>query len=259
MANTFGILAALVLAFAAYVASKNKTSLQEELTDIASEQKSYKQNQDTFTELKAQIDQLDDETQDFQLELKDREAKIDQQNAKNTEVETQIAEKEAEAKEAENKADEADEVLKELGDVADLIPELKRLKSSIADLDDQISVSDTEVSTLENSKATNSTEAKDLAQQLSSRNTGKSYFVTTRVRSVYRNWGFVTLGAGDNSGVVAKSKLKVLRGDEEICQLIVTAVEDNTAAANIIPSTVNPELDISVGDVVVPFEEAAAE
>ncbi len=256
MANTFGILAALVLAFAAYVASKNKDSLNEEIVKIKSESASLKRNEKTFSDLVAEVADLDGQTKDFEAETKVKQGEIQKQQLKNSDIETQIADKEAEAKEAEATADRADEILKELGDARDLIPELKRLKSSLADLDDQLSVRQAEVSTLENNKTTSTTESKDLSKQLSSRNTGKSYFVSARIRSVYRNWGFVTLSAGDSAGVVAKSKLKVLRGDEEVCQLIVTAVETNSAAANIIPSSIKGELDISIGDVVVPIDEA---
>jgi len=258
MANTFGILAALVLAFAAFVAYNNQESLKKEVQTITAETSKNKSKTRDFNTLLEDIDQLDGETKSFEAERKAKESSIDKQNAMNTEMETQIADKEAAAKEAESAADEADQILKELGDVRDLIPDMKRLRSSIADLDDQLSVSQAEVSTLENDKTTSSTESKDLAQQLSARSLGKSYFVSTRIRSVYRNWGFVTLGAGDSSGVVNKSKLKVVRGDEEICQLLVTAVETNTAAANIIPSSIKGELDISVGDVVVPFEDVDA-
>jgi len=49
-----------------------------------------------------------------------------------------------------------------------------------------------------------------------------------------------------------------MRGEQELARLIVTAVEENTAAASIIPSSVNEEIDISVGDVVVPLEDEPA-
>jgi len=258
MANTFGILAALVLAFAAFVAVKNKESLQEEVDTIKSEGKSLKRNQDKHEDILAEIDTIDGERTQYEAEQKVKSADVDKQNAKNADVETQIAEKVAEAKEAEGKADEADEVLKELGDIRELIVELKGLKTSIADLDDQLSIAQAQVSQLENDKTTNSTEANDLADKIRQRTSGKSYFVSTRIRSIYRNWGFVTLGAGDTAGVVTKSKLKVMRGEQELARLIVTAVEENTAAASIIPSSVNEEIDISVGDVVVPLEDEPA-
>ncbi len=261
MANTFGILTALVLAFATLVAFKNKKSLQGELDRIANQENRLKVQKEELKKLGQDIDQLDSETANFDAERQTKEAEIEQQNAKNAGVEAQIADKEAEAKEFETKADEAEEFLKEIGDVDDLIPELGRLKTSIAQLDDDLAIAQTAVSQLENKKTDDATTSQNLSSQLSQRNSGKSYFVSARVKSIYRNWGFVTLNAGDSSGVVAKSKLKVMRGDNELARLIVTAVEANTATANIIPSSIDPENDISIGDVIIPLEdeEPAAE
>lgn len=255
MANTFGILAALVLAFAAYVAGKNKEFLSDTVASVEQEARNKTKNQSDLAAIKQETSDLDAQTEDFQKEQKAKQEEVDRQNAKNEGIESQIAEKEVEVKEAEARADEADEKIKELGDIRDLITELRDLKGSIADLDDQLSVAESQVSTLENEKETTATLASDLAGQFSARNSGKSYFVSSRINSIYRNWGFVTINAGDNQGVVNKSKLKVVRGDEEIARLIVSAVEANTAAANIIPSSITGDNDIAIGDVVVPLED----
>ena len=75
--------------------------------------------------------------------------------------------------------------------------------------------------------------------------------LNTRIRSIYPTWGFVTLASGNNGGVITNSTLNVLRGDETIAQLLVTAVERNSASASIIPDSVAPGITLNVGDRVV--------
>jgi len=53
--------------------------------------------------------------------------------------------------------------------------------------------------------------------------------------------------------------LSVLRDGEEIAKLIVTGVEANTSAANIIPSSVKGDVTVSPGDKVVPLIEEGGE
>ena len=259
MANTFGILTALVLVFAAYVAHKNGEFLEQTVASVENETSNLAKNKRDLQTINEEIAELDAETAEFEKEKAAKQTEVDRQNAKNSDQEALIAEKEAEAREAEAQADASDEKIQELGNIKELITELGDLKSSIADLDDQLSVSESQVATLENEKNVASTNVKDLTSQLSARNSGKSYFVSSRISSVYRNWGFVTIAAGDLQGVVNKSKLKVVRGDRPIAELIVTAVEANSAAANIVPSSVNPDEQISVGDVVVPAEDLEGE
>jgi len=79
----------------------------------------------------------------------------------------------------------------------------------------------------------------------------------TRIRSIYPNWGFVTLAAGNNAGVVANSSLDVVRDGETVAKLLVTAVESSSASASIVPDSLAPDVTLSVGDQVIPGQVAA--
>jgi beta-lactamase superfamily II metal-dependent hydrolase len=79
----------------------------------------------------------------------------------------------------------------------------------------------------------------------------------TRISAIYPTWGFVTLAAGNTSGVVTSSPLNVVRDGEVIAKLLVTAVEANTASASIVPDSVGQDVVLMVGDQVVPGEKGA--
>jgi multidrug resistance efflux pump len=88
-------------------------------------------------------------------------------------------------------------------------------------------------------------------------NNGRSFpTLMTRIRSIYPNWGFVTLASGNNAGVVTNSTLDVVRGGETVAKLLVTAVESTTSSARIIPDSLLPDATLMVGDMVVPGQRA---
>lgn len=254
MANTFGILAAVALLFGAFVSFKNKSYLGEVNSSIDTENANKTQNTATFDSLVEDIAEIEEEKSGYDTTKDETQAKLEAQDAANAEAESKIASMKSEADAAKAKADDAAKKLEDLGSLEDLIPEMKALDSDIAQLEDDISSNSAVVDRLEGSNNASTAQAKALAKQYSQRTSGTSYFESTSVRSVFRQWGFVTLAGGDNIGVVKKSKLSVLRGGEEIAQLIVTGVEPNSAAANIIPSSVKVDQTVSPGDKVVPLQ-----
>jgi len=52
-------------------------------------------------------------------------------------------------------------------------------------------------------------------------------------------------------GVIKGSKLLVQRGGETIAKLLVTSVEKNIAAADIIPDSLAPDTSVLPGDKVI--------
>jgi len=65
-----------------------------------------------------------------------------------------------------------------------------------------------------------------------------------------RTWGFVTLAGGDSVGIVKDSTLDVIRNGEKVGEVVVTAVEANTAGASIVP-TESGQPALYPGDLVV--------
>jgi hypothetical protein len=105
--------------------------------------------------------------------------------------------------------------------------------------------------TAENTQA--ETQATALRVKLDTYASGQSLpTLNTRIRSIYPTWGFVTLAAGNNGGVVTNSTLDVVRDGETIAKLLVTAVESTTSSASIVPDSIAADVTLMVGDRVVP-------
>ena len=98
MANTFGILAALVLAFAAFVAFKNKEEHQTQIDATKTEQVKRERNTKTFNTLLDDTKGLEEDTVVTNEARDDFNAKLKLQNDENKAAEEAIMTKEAELK-----------------------------------------------------------------------------------------------------------------------------------------------------------------
>lgn len=255
MAPTFGILAALILLFAAFVANKNKEAIEETNSVIASEDKKHARQTETFKGLVSDIDGLVTDKEDADAAREAKQTDLDKQLAENKATEAELASKKAEAASIEEEVASAEDKLKTVGDPRDLAPKIEALKMAVAGMEDDVALINAQVSKLLNDKKATDSQATELKRVLSYRTKGMSQpTLRTRINSIFRNYGFVTLAGGDGAGVVAGSKLSVLNNGEEIAQLRVTAVEANSSSANIIPSSLKGDTSISIGDVVIPVE-----
>ncbi|MEJ6580511.1 MAG: hypothetical protein QNL68_12020 [Akkermansiaceae bacterium] len=258
MANTFGILAALVLAFAAFVAYKNKEEHQTQIDATKTEQVKRERNTNTFNTLLDDTKGLREESVVTNGARDDFNAKLKLQNDENKAAEEAITTKEAELKETKERVAEAKDKLAELGDLQGLAAKIEALKSSVDQLEDEVAVLKAQNSQLRGNKASTAERSAAVSKVLSDRNSGRSLpTLKTSVANLSDTLGFVTLAAGDNAGVVSGSKLDVKRGSETIAQLTVTAVSENTATADIISSSLKAGESVSVGDSVVASEEGA--
>jgi len=255
MAPTFGILAALILLFAAFVANKNKEAIEETNSVIASEDKKHARQTETFKGLVSDIDGLVTDKEDADAAREAKQTDLDKQLAENKATEAELASKKAEAASIEEEVASAEDKLKTVGDPRDLAPKIEALKMAVAGMEDDVALINAQVSKLLSDKKATDSQATELKRVLSYRTKGMSQpTLRTRINSIFRNYGFVTLAGGDGAGVVAGSKLSVLNNGEEIAQLRVTAVEANSSSANIIPSSLKGDTSISIGDVVIPVE-----
>ncbi len=255
MAPTFGSLAALILLFAAFVANKNKEAIEEANSLIAQEDKKFDRQTTTYDGLVSDIDGLVTDKKDADASREAKQIDLDKQLAENKATEAELASKKAEAASIEEEVASAEDKLKTVGDPRDLAPKIEALKMAVAGMEDDVALINAQVSKLLSDKKTTDSQATELKRVLSYRTKGMSQpTLRTRINSVFRNYGFVTLAGGDGAGVVAGSKLSVLNNGEEIAQLRVTAVEANSSSANIIPSSLKGDTSISIGDVVVPVE-----
>jgi septal ring factor EnvC (AmiA/AmiB activator) len=256
MANTFGILTALVLAFSAFVAYKNKEEYQTQKIATENEEAMRDRNTKTFDNLRAEIAQLDEDKMtanksrdEVQVNLDAQVKKID---ALKEEEKTNQAKFESVSASLKAKKDE----LVEMGPAKELAPKIERLTASIDELKDKVAILEAQNSKLRGEKSDTSTASTEASDELSRITSGKSDpEMRTSVRSVSSSLGFVTLSGGMNSGVVGGSKVSVMRDGEKVADMNVTAVSANTATADVIQSTLKEGDSVFPGDTVVPAEE----
>jgi len=247
-----------MLAAAAFVAFKNKEAYQAELNTKATAEKLAKS---TTSDLSDEQTRLVDAT-------KVRDEKKEATVGVEKELETitaryEAAKKKVEALKSEHAVNEKEianneEVLKGLPDPTELIPKITRMSNDLTAATAEIASKEATLANLIQTDKNAKTRIAATRKHIELYNTGKSFpSLRTRISSVYRNWGFVILSAGDKAGVVADSTLDVLRGGEVIGKLKVTAVEAGRASADIVLDSVAEGTTLQAGDTVVAEKEAA--
>ena len=252
MANVFGILTAIVLALASFVAYKNKDAYANELNHckekdriLAATKVRLKLAQDNLaTTHKNRTD-----TEVVVAKLKSEEA----DRKKSNEVLDQDIKSKTVVRDA-NKAhlDDVREKTKAIGQIRDLKQKVISLRDDMNNLRTSIANNLTKLAGLtEESVQTvgRNDVLKSHTEMIARR---ESFFTKTQISSIYPNWGFVTLGAGHISGVVTGSTLEIVRDGKAVAKVLVTAVESNTASATIVPDSLAEGTVLMVGDQVVP-------
>ena len=72
-----------------------------------------------------------------------------------------------------------------------------------------------------------------------------------RVLAVDRNWNFVVLNIGDQSGVNNNATMIIQRGGNLVGKVRITSVEPSQSIADIIPNSVPAGISVQAGDTVV--------
>lgn len=258
MANVFGILTAFVLALSAFVAYKNKsayeTQISETLTqkdNLAKSQARFQTAQDSLTATEAK---MRDEVEVDIAKLTEESAAQKQSNEDmRLDVETKTAK-------TSSNTEELDNIRAKIGDVSDikqLADKMRQMGSEREDLMQSIVQAEASLANLSAQNLQADDQSSALRVKLDTLASGQSLpTLNTRIRSIYPTWGFVTLAAGNDAGVVTNSTLNVLRGDETVAQLLVTAVERNSASASIIPDSIVQDVTLNIGDRVVAATKA---
>jgi len=258
MANVFGIITAIVLALAGFVAYKNQAANEAEISNydqakikLAESQKRLKTAQDSYAKAVTQRTEADAEV----VKLSDQEAT---QKKTNEGLVQQKAAKTVEIEPNKQKIASIKENAAKVGDLNALAAKMRATKSELEEIGQAITVSEAKLANLtaQNSQA----EAQSNAGKatIDKYTTGQSLpSLNTRIRVIYPTWGFVTLVCGNNGGVVANSTLDVVRDGATIAKLLVTSVESSTASASIIPDSIAPNVTLMVGDRVVAAQKEA--
>lgn len=258
MANVFGILTAIVLALAAFIATKNKAAYETKISETTTQKDLLTRSQARLTAAQGVLAALpierkgvDDEVAKL-VEAEAAESKVNADLKADSETKT--------AKQAANKAklDEIRDKTSKTGDIKELASKMNTTNQELERLSQSITAAQAKLANLTAENAQTESQVQSSRDKLDRFSKGESLpTLSTRIRSIYPNWGFVTLTAGNLAGVVTNSTLNVVRNGQVIGKLLVTAVESNTASASIVPDSLAPDVTLMVGDMVVPGVKSA--
>ncbi|RYD19997.1 MAG: hypothetical protein EOP88_16760 [Verrucomicrobiaceae bacterium] len=258
MANVFGILTAVVLALSAFIALKNKAAYDTKLTDKQSAVDKLTKSQARLTAAEEVLTALPTEIAGVESEvekLTSEEASVTKTNAGLKEQSEPKSKKIAENKE---KLDAIREKTSKTGNISELAAKVRATNSELAELAEAVSASEAKLANLTAQHTSSEGMVTTAKTKFENFTNGQSLpELKTRIRSIYPNWGFVTLASGNNAGVVTNSTLDVVRDGETVAKLLVTAVESNTSSASIVPDSLSSDVTLAVGDRVVPGVKAA--
>ena len=256
----FGTLAALVMAIAAWTTYKNQDEYKHQ---IVLREKQEATRDRLIIEKKGLEEDLDREEADTEQLVSDNKtltSTLEEKESARTTLVSEISKKEQDILTIKADVDQANEELKDLGDIENLVPKIKRIQGEIAQLEDDIEKEEANLASLKQVKKVTQAEISIKVGEAENIAQGKSQDkLATSIKTVYANWGFVTLNGGDVQGVVPGSTLDVVRGDEVVAKLKVTTVEPNRAAADIVRDSLQNDFFLRSGDKVVAEVEPIVE
>lgn len=252
MANIIGILTAVVLALATFVAFKNKEKTGIEITNRQAAEKKLDGTQARLKKSEATLANTKKDRATNEEGLAKAESDNATLNKSITAISTDLEAKNKEVEENKAKLEKIREELKEVGDIQGLAAKIRTTKGEIEELTQTISTSEAKLANLtgENTRVEGSIQNfRDISSRFAAKESDPA--LKTRINAIYSSWGFVTLGSGNNAGIVSSSNLDVVRDGETIAKLVVTAVEGGTASATVVPESLKPDTVLMVGDSVV--------
>jgi len=252
MANIFGILTAIVLAVSAFVALKNKDAYEQEIANRITEQNSLRVSQERLGTAQATLSDTEAQRAAEEAETAQLQTEETTLAAANKDLEDKIASTRSTVESNKVKLEALRAKIVDVGELPELAAKLRAASAELAELE-QLTAS-------ANASLANLTSENNRVEQIIAGLRGEAEMVArgesfptlrTSISAIYPTWGFVTLGAGNNAGVVNNSTLNVVRNGETIARLLVTAVEGSTSSASIIPDSLKDDVTLAVGDQVV--------
>jgi hypothetical protein len=252
MQTTLGILTALVLAVSAFLGYSNWGAYKEKIADRQKEEST--RDNTLRPKLKSTLEERDETKaqKEEQMELaKAKGEEVEAQQAKLDALKKDIAAKEAQVSEQKLALDALKEQLKEMGDLKELAGKMKRMNDELVELQSNIDVSISKLNNMIAEKTRTAAIVESFEEENDWRNANVSNpKLATRISSIFDTYGFVTLPVGNNAGVVGGSTLEVVRDSSVVATLLVKTVEAGTAAAEIVPGSVQADTVLMVGDEI---------
>lgn len=162
-------------------------------------------------------------------------------------VEAEIAVRET----AQRELKELEVQVNDMGGVEQMVAEIRTLEARRAEYDRQLAEKQRAITAANNRKVQTDRLIADLRRISNWQKTGKmAASFSSRVTAVDPDWGFVTIGAGNTSGVVRQAKLDVFRGAALVGKVTVTHVSNGQSVAEVVPGSIAPGDSIQPGDTV---------
>jgi superfamily I DNA and RNA helicase len=257
MANLFGILTAIVLALSALVAYKNKEAFAERVTETETQK-------DLLTKVEARLKAAKEVAEALPVERAGVDAEIatltsteTTQTKANEALKAEIEPLTAKIAANKEKLDSIRDKTAKIGDLKELSSKMRATNAELEELNQSIAAAEAKLANFTAQVSAADAQVAEGKRKIDNFAGGQSFpTLNTRIRSIYPNWGFVTLAAGNNAGVVTNSTLDVVRNGETVAKLLVTAVESGTASASIVPDSMSSDATLMVGDRVVAGQAA---
>ena len=249
----FGGLTTAVLVLSIWMGVKNNDEFEKQVNRNKDAQRELKEGQADLAVLTTKLEETFASTEAKLTEDAEESAKLKGIQKELVALEDDIKTKKSTVAENATKIAANDTLRADLPDPAVLVPEIKATKIKIAQLKSDIESDASKLADLTQRAEGIIAEVARKRSLVESLNLGRSLpSLTTSVNSVFHNWGFVTLNAGNAAGVVPGSALDVLRNGEVVAKLKVTAVEQNRAVADILITDDQPyTVALRSGDRVV--------
>ncbi len=259
MANVFGILTAIVLALSAFIALKNKSAYETKISDSNTQKDLLVKSQARLTTAKGILEALPIERAAVDAEVEKLTASELAQTKANAGLKEVVDGKTVKLAANKEKLDDFRQKTEKAGNLDQLVSKLKATSAELEELTLSISTAEAKLANLTAQNSSTDAQVSSVKTKFDNFSSGQSEAsLKTRIRSIYPNWGFVTLASGNNAGVVTNSTLNVVRDGETIAKLLVTAVESSTSSASIVPDSMASDVTLMVGDRVEPGQKAPA-
>ncbi len=253
MSNVFGILTAIVLALSAFVAFKNKEHYRADLDETQSQHQKLKNSEKRLAAAETELAGLPPQITEVDDEVEKLTGDQATQEKANAELTTQVKTKTDKIAADKAQLDAIREKTDKIGNVSELASKMGETNAKIEELKQSIAGSEAKLANLTAQSTAAEAQITSTKSKFEDFSASRSLpTLNTRIRSIYPNWGFVTLGSGNNAGVTNGSTLDVVRNGEVIAKLLVSGVEATTATATIVPDSIADDSTLRVGDRVVP-------
>jgi len=253
MANVFGIITAIILALSGWIAFKNQAAYENTLADTESQKTALTENQKKLkSKLAVLASTLDQSEVQIGAEIEQLQSEETAAQKTNDDLKAQAEAMTAKIAANKTKLEGIREKTEKTGDLKALASRIRATSAELEELDQAIAEVEAKLANLAAQNNTAETRIGSAKTKLESYATGQSVAsLKTSIRSIYSDWGFVTLASGNNAGVMANSTLNVVRDDKVVAKLLVTAVESKIASATIVPDSLAAGDTLAIGDQVV--------